>query len=154
MQKNLIIGIASDHGGYELKEAIYEHLKNKGNKIYNKGCFDKSSVDYPDYALIIGESIRENQIDMGILICGTGIGISIAANKIPGVRAALCHDIYTARMAREHNNANVLVLGGRIIGENMSLRIADTFIATNFAKGRHKKRVEKIMKIEERYKKS
>ena len=154
MDKELVVGIASDHGGYELKEAIYQHLLDQDYQVVNLGCFDESSVDYPDYALKLGESLKEGEFDRGILVCGTGIGISIAANKIPGIRAALCHDIYTAQMAREHNDANVLALGGRITGKNISLRIVDTFMSTKFGEGRHKKRVEKISEIEQKYKKS
>lgn len=146
------VGIASDHGGYDLKELVYEYLLRKGYYVYNMGCFDKNSADYPDYALIIGESIKKGEIDYGIIVCGTGIGISIAANKVPGVRAALCNDVYMAKMAREHNNANVLALGGRILGENLSLRIVESFITTEFAYGRHERRVEKITEIEEKFK--
>ncbi len=154
MGKEKIIGISSDHGGYELKESIYEHLKNKGYQIYNMGCFNKNSADYPDYALLMGESLRKGEIDLGILICGTGIGMSISANKIPGIRAALCHDTYMAKMAREHNDANILVLGGRTTGKNISLRITEVFMSTEFAGGRHKRRLDKIAEIEEKYKKS
>ncbi|UMZ75118.1 ribose 5-phosphate isomerase B [Natranaerofaba carboxydovora] len=154
MDKESVVGVASDHGGYELKEEIYQYLLDQGYQVVNLGCFDESSVDYPDYALKLGESLKEGEIDRGILVCGTGIGISIAANKIPGIRAAQCHDIYTAQMAREHNDANVLALGGRITGKNTSLRIVDIFMSTKFGEGRHKKRVEKISEIEQKYKKS
>lgn len=147
------IALGSDHGGYELKEHVYEYLNEKAYSVYNYGCYDTSRVDYPDYALKVGESLMKGEIDYGIIICGTGIGISIAANKIPGVRAALCNDIYSAEMAREHNNANILAMGGRIIGKNLSLRIVETFIATEFSYGRHERRIDKIMEIEEKYKK-
>ncbi len=154
MGKDMIIGISSDHGGFELKQKIHDYLVNQGYEIRDMGCFDHDSVDYPDYAILVGEGIKNGEIHRGIIICGTGIGISISANKIPGVRAALCHDVYTARMSREHNNANILALGGRTTGKNISLRIVEEFMTAKFAGGRHERRVDKIRQIEEKYKKS
>lgn len=146
-----MIAIASDHGGFELKKTVLEHLKEKGLEVLDLGTCDCSSVDYSDYGLAVAEAVKSGQCEKGIVICGTGLGISIAANKVPGIRAALCTDSYMAKMSREHNDANILGLGERVIGPGLALDIVDTWLATGFAGGRHKNRVDKISGIEKKY---
>jgi ribose 5-phosphate isomerase B len=136
--------IASDHGGFELKEIIRKHLESLHINIYDLGTHDENSVDYPDYAHRLCEKILDGKATYGILVCGTGIGMSIAANRHKGIRAALCSDSYTAKMTREHNDSNVLCLGGRVIGPNLALHIVETFINTDFSQDRHLCRIEKI----------
>lgn len=133
--------LGSDHGGYELKEKIKLHLLNKGIEIIDKGTYSLDSVDYPKYGRIVGESVVSGEGELGIVICGTGIGISIAANKVKGVRCALCHNTTTARLTREHNDANVLAIGGRIIGDVLAFEMVDIFINTKFEGGRHLTRI-------------
>jgi ribose 5-phosphate isomerase B len=148
----MIIAISSDHGGYDLKGEIIKYLKEKGHELKDFGTCDSAcSVDYPDYGLAVAQAVANGECERGIIICGTGIGISISANKVPGVRAALCTDTYTARMSREHNNANVLALGARVIGTGLALEIVDTWFKTEFQGGRHKRRVDKISDIERKY---
>ncbi len=142
------IALGSDHGGYELKEIIKEHLTNKGHEILDCGTDSAQSVDYPEYGFKVGETIINKQVDLGIVVCGTGIGISIAANKVRGIRAALCTNSYMAKMAREHNNANILALGARVIGRGLALDIVDTFISTSFSGWRHTRRVDQIAEFE------
>lgn len=142
------IGLASDHGGYELKEHIREHLEKKGIEYIDYGTNSEESVDYPDYGRKAGEAIMSGEVDRAIVVCGTGIGISLAANKVKGVRCALCGDSYSARMSREHNNANALALGGRVVGKDLALEIVDIWLRTEFAGGRHERRVNKISEIE------
>ncbi len=142
-----MVYIGSDHGGFELKEILIKHLTAKGVSLQDKGCFSTESVDYPDIAQDLCKSVMNDKA-LGILICGTGIGISIAANKVEGIRCALSHNEYTAKMARLHNDANVLALGGRVIGSELAKSIVDIFLETNFESGRHLKRVEKISLIE------
>lgn len=146
-----MIAIASDHGGFELKQQVVDYLKKNGYEVKDFGTFTCDSVDYPDYAQMVGESIVNGECEKGIIICGTGIGISIAANKIPGIRAALCTDSYMARMSREHNNANVLALGGRVVGPELAFDIIKTWLGTEFAGGRHQRRIDKISQIESKY---
>ncbi|ACB86406.1 ribose 5-phosphate isomerase B [Natranaerobius thermophilus] len=146
-----ILGIASDHGGLELKQEIINHLQDSGIKIEDLGCYQDESVDYPDYAEKLTQKLVNNEISYGILVCGTGIGISISANKVPGIRAALCHDCFSARMAREHNDANIIALGERIIGKGLALEVVDTFLNSPFGGGRHERRVNKITKLEQKY---
>lgn len=145
------LAIGCDHGGYELKQSILKHLNSRKAEYKDFGCFSTDSCDYPDFALSVSEAIISGECDRGILICGTGIGISIAANKVTGIRAAHCTDVYSARMARQHNNANIIAIGGRITGEAIALEMVDAFIDTEFEGGRHGKRVEKIAKVEEKY---
>ena len=145
------VAIASDHGGFRLKNEIIEHLKSKGIEYKDLGTYSEDSVDYPDYGQAVGEAVASGEFDRGIVICGTGIGISIAANKVPGVRAALCGDCFSAKASREHNDANVLALGERVIGIELAKMIADIWLETEFAGGRHLKRVNKIKGIEEKY---
>ncbi len=139
--------LGSDHGGYELKEQIKEYLAKRAVALEDAGIFAEESVDYPDYAKAVAEKVQTG--DTGILICGTGIGMCIAANKFKGVRAALCYDSYTARMAREHNDANVLCLGGRTTKADTAKEIVDVFLDTEHSdESRHQRRVEKISVIE------
>lgn len=147
------IAIGSDHGGFNLKGAIKEHLDELKVEYTDFGCADASSVDYPDYALKVAQAVLSNEYDRGILICGTGIGISIAANKVPGIRAAVCTDTFSARMCRLHNNANILALGERVVGPGLALDIVDEFLNNEFQGGRHGIRVGKITSIEEKYSK-
>jgi ribose 5-phosphate isomerase B len=148
----MIIAISSDHGGYKLKEEIKKYLKEKGYETKDLGTCDSAcSVDYPDYGLAVAEAIANGECEKGIIICGTGIGISISANKVPGIRAALCTDTYSAKMSREHNNANILALGARVTGTGLALEIVDTWFKAEFQGGRHKRRVDKISDIEKKY---
>jgi len=142
--------IGADHGGYTLKEVVKRHLLAQGYTVEDVGTHDaQTSVDYPDYALPVAQAVVRGEYDLGIVICGTGIGISIAANKVRGARAALCTDPYMARMARAHNDANILALGGRVLGEGLALAIVDAFLAGSYEGGRHVRRVAKIAAIEE-----
>lgn len=143
-----MIAIGSDHGGYELKNHIIKHLEEKGIELNDVGCFSEDSVDYPDIAKKVCAEINEGRAERGILICGTGIGISIAANKIKGIRAALCSDVYSAKMCRQHNNANVICLGGRVTGRELAFMIVDTYLNEQFEGGRHQKRIDKIHALE------
>jgi len=136
------IAIGSDHGGFALKEVILPLLKNLGHQIQDLGCHDTTSVDYPALADAVCEQVRKKDADCGILICGTGIGMSMAANKKEGIRAALCSDHYTACMSREHNDANVLCLGERVTGPGVAEEIVTAWLATSFAGGRHLRRIE------------
>ncbi len=146
------LAIGSDHAGFDLKKEIIAYLKEYGNiEITDHGTYSEDSVDYPDLALKVAEAVASGQAERGIIICGTGIGISIAANKVPGIRAANCHDVYTAQMCREHNNANVLAFGSRVIDSDTAKAIVKTFLETEFAGGRHARRVEKITEIEKKY---
>ena len=145
------IALGADHAGYGLKEALKAWLINHGYQVLDLGTHSTESVDYPDYAALVAESLADHKVERGLLICGTGIGMSMAANKVPGVRAALCADLYTARMSREHNDANVLVLGGRLMGADMATDILQAWLQTEFAAGRHARRVEKIADIEVRH---
>lgn len=143
-----MIAIGSDHGGYELKNHIIKYLEEKGIELNDVGCFSVDSVDYPDIAEKVCAEINEGRAERGILICGTGIGISIAANKIKGIRAALCSDVYSAKMCRQHNNANVICLGGRVTGRELAFMIVDTYLNEQFEGGRHQKRIDKIHALE------
>ena len=142
------IVMASDHGGFDLKEILKEHLQNQGLEVIDLGCHDHQSVDYPDYGKLAARRVLEERC-FGVILCGTGIGISISANKVKGIRAALCGEEYSARMARRHNDANILALGGRTTGSDLAKSILDAFLEEEFEGGRHAGRVEKIMAIEE-----
>src|SRR5690554_5782077 len=126
------IALGSDHGGYDLKEIIKNHLINNHHEIVDCGVNSNQSVDYPEYGFKVGKAVMDQEVDLGIVVCGTGIGISIAANKVKGIRAALCTDSYMAKMAREHNDANILALGARVVGQGLALDIVDSFLATPF----------------------
>lgn len=145
------VAIGSDHAGYELKDAIVKILKNNNYEVVDFGTCDSKSVDYPDYGLKVAEAVKEGDCEKGIIICGTGIGISVSANKVPGVRAALCTNSLMARLSREHNNANVLALGARIVGFDLAIDIVETWLKTEFLGDRHQKRVDKIEAIEKKY---
>ena len=136
--------IASDHGGYNLKNKIIEHLITKNYEVDDLGCYSSESCDYPDYAHKLAKKILETENSKGILVCGTGIGMSIAANRHSGIRASHCTDTFSARMTRMHNDSNVLCLGERVTGEGLALDIVDIWLATDFTGGRHKIRIDKI----------
>jgi ribose 5-phosphate isomerase B len=142
------ISLGADHAGRELKDKIKAHLTQQGYQVDDRGTLANDSVDYPDFARSVGEDVAGKQADLGILVCGSGIGMAIAANKVPGVRAANVTSEYEAQMSREHNNANVLALGARIVEEPKALSIVDKFLHTEFAGGRHQRRVDKITEIE------
>ncbi len=139
-----MIAIGCDHGGFELKGHIMEHLKEKGIEFKDYGTYSEASVDYPDCAKPVCEAVQNGTAERGILICGTGIGISIAANKYKGIRAALCSDVYSAKMSKQHNNANIICLGGRVTGRELAFMIVDTWLETEFEGGRHENRIAKI----------
>jgi len=145
------IALAADHVGFALKEKTREYLKGKGLEVEDLGPANAESVDYPDFAEKVAVRVAAKQADYGVLICGTGLGMEMAANKIPGIRAAAASDTICARMAREHNNANVLTLGGRMIDEAAMRQIVDTWLSTTFEGGRHERRVGKIAALEQRY---
>ena len=144
------IAIGSDHGGYNLKEQIKKYLNEKGVEFKDFGTYTIDSCDYPDYAFKVGQVVATGQFEKGILICGTGIGISIAANKVKGVRAALCTETFSARMSREHNDANILCMGERVVGIGLAVEIVDTWLKAEFAGGRHTIRIDKILEHEEK----
>jgi ribose 5-phosphate isomerase B len=145
----LSIALGADHGGYALKEEIKKFLLSKGFPIKDFGTFSEESVDYPDFALPVAQAVSNGLFSLGILVCTTGIGVSIVANKVKGVRAALCHDTLSAQLSREHNHANILCLGGKIIGVKLALKIVETWIETDFSsEERHLRRVRKIEEIE------
>ena len=142
------IAIAADHGGFELKDSMVEYIKSLGNEVVDLGTNSADSVDYPDYAKKVCEEIQKGNSDLGILICGTGIGMSLAANKFEGIRAACVSDVYSAKMSRNHNNANLLCIGARVIGDEVAELIIKTFLENEFEAGRHQRRVDKIMAFE------
>ena len=143
-----MIVIGSDHGGFELKNHIIKYLSEKGLEIKDMGTYSEDSCDYPDIAEKVCASVTSGDSEKAILVCGTGIGISIAANKVKGIRAALCGDVYSAKMTRKHNDANVLCLGGRVTGRELAFMICDTFLSEEFEGGRHQTRIDKIHAIE------
>lgn len=145
----MVIALGSDHGGFCLKETIKSHLEEKGIPYRDFGTYSSDSVDYPDFAKAVAMAVVNGECERGILVCGTGIGISIAANKVKGIRAALCHDAFSAQMSREHNNANVLAMGERVVGPGLALMIVDIWLSTEFAGGRHGRRVDKITALEQ-----
>ena len=139
-----VIAVAADHGGYPMKEALKKTLQDLGATVLDLGTHSTDAVDYPDFAIAVARAVADGKARLGIMVDGAGIGSSMAANKVAGVRAALCYDITTAQNAREHNNANVLTLGGTLIGNRLAAEIAKTFITTEFGGGRHAGRVAKI----------
>ncbi len=140
-----MIGIGADHGGFELKKEIIEHLKSQNIDVKDYGTYSEDAVDYPDYGHAVANAVLDGTCEQGIVICGTGIGISISANKIAGIRCALCHDCFSAEATKLHNDANVLALGARVIGPGLALKIVDTFLATPFSEEeRHSRRIAKI----------
>uniref|UniRef100_A0A7S3CY58 Ribose-5-phosphate isomerase n=1 Tax=Palpitomonas bilix TaxID=652834 RepID=A0A7S3CY58_9EUKA len=145
-----VVFIGSDHGGFALKQALVEHISKKGDvDVRDLGTNSDESVHYPRYGKEVGESVLKSADSLGIVVCGTGIGISIAANKVKGVRCALCHDITTSRLCRQHNNANVLAMGGRVIGVEVAKDMVDAFLSTPFEGGRHAHRIGLIADMEE-----
>lgn len=142
------IGVGSDHGGFELKEKIKEHLTEKGIEVIDYGTYSEESVDYPDFGEKAANGVISGECERAIVSCGTGIGISIAANKVKGIRCALCAETYSARMAMEHNNSNMLSIGSRVTGIDLALEIVDTWLVSKFENGRHERRVSKLMEIE------
>lgn len=140
----MIIAIASDHGGFALKNTVREHLKERGVKVVDLGTDSEESVDYPVYGKACGEAVAGGRADRGIVCCGSGIGISIAANKVKGVRCALCTSVEMARLCRQHNNANMIALGGRLTEPELALQIVDTWLDTEFEGGRHQRRTDML----------
>jgi len=145
-----MIAIGSDHGGFELKQAIMKHLEQRGMECKDFGTYTSESCDYPVYGEAVARAVASGEFERGILICGTGIGISIAANKVKGIRAANCGDCFSAEFTRRHNDANILALGARVLGEGLAIKIVDTFLDTDFEGGRHARRVAMLADIEER----
>ena len=146
------IAIGCDHAALKLKNDVVEKLRKEGYEVEDFGIHEQKSVDYPDYALPVAEAVADGRADKGILICGTGIGMSIAANKVKGIRCALCSDTFSAHATREHNDANILAFGERVVGEGLAMDIVDTFLKTPFSgDDRHVKRIAKISAIEEKY---
>ncbi|MEE1198335.1 MAG: ribose 5-phosphate isomerase B [Acutalibacteraceae bacterium] len=142
------IAIGCDHGGLEHKNAIVEHLKERGFEVVDFGIYEQKSVDYPEIALKVANSIASGETERGFLVCGTGIGMSLAANKVKGIRAAACSEHFSAKYTRLHNDSNILCLGGRVIGVGTALELADLFVDTEFEGGRHQRRVDMITDIE------
>ena len=144
------IAIGCDHGGLEHKNAILEHLKSRGFEVIDYGIYEQISVDYPQIAIKVAESITSKETELGVLICGTGIGMSLAANKIKGIRAAACSEHFSAKYTRLHNNSNILCLGGRVMGVGTAIELVDLFVNTAFEGGRHQRRIDLITEIENR----
>ena len=142
------IAIASDHGGFDLKESIIAFLLKKGWEVDNFGALSTDSVDYPDYGIKLAQAIIDKKFVRGILICGTGVGMSIVVNRFPGIRGTLCSDVYTAKMCREHNDSNVLIMGGRVIEVGLAIEILNIWLNTKFEGGRHQRRLDKINEID------
>ena len=143
-----VVGLGADHAGFPLKEDLKAWLITRGYDVVDLGTQSADAVDYPDYAAAVGSAVTAGKADCGVLVCGTGIGMAIAANKLPGIRAAACSDAYTARMSREHNDANILALGARITGRDAAIEILETWLAATFAGGRHARRVDKIVALD------
>ena len=141
------IAIGCDHGGYELKLAVKKHLEEKGYEVVDYGCDSTESVDYPVYGEKVGRAVAGGECELGVLICGTGIGISLAANRVKGVRAAVCSEPYSAEMTRRHNNANIIAFGARVVGEGTAMTIVDAFLGAQFEGGRHARRVDMLEAI-------
>jgi ribose 5-phosphate isomerase B len=141
--------VGSDHAGFRIKEIIKKYLRDAGYAVEDMGTHSEESVDYPDFAKAVGERVAAGNNMLGVLVCGTGIGVSIAANKVEGIRAALAHDSLTARRAREHNDANVIALGGRVVGDDEAIAIVQEFLNAQFAGGRHQRRIDKITVMDE-----
>jgi ribose 5-phosphate isomerase B len=146
------IAIGADHAGYRLKDVIIPFIESLGHQVSDLGCNCEDSVDYPDYALTVCNQVASGEVDKGILICGTGIGMTIAANKIPGIRCALVHDLFSAKATREHNDSNVLSMGERVVGPGVAQEIVKIWLETEFSAGvRHQNRVNKVKDIDDRY---
>jgi ribose 5-phosphate isomerase B len=142
------IAVGCDHAGFELKEELRAYLKERKIEVVDVGAHDEAPVDYPETGMAVAEKISTGEVPRGILICGTGIGMSIVANRYPGVRATLCHDLYTARMSREHNDSNLLVLGGRLLGKGIAREIVGVWLEAQFQEGNHRRRLDKIAALD------
>lgn len=142
------VAVGCDHAGYALKGLVVDYLKRRGHEVIDEGTFSDESCDYPDFALKVATKVARGEVERGILICATGTGMAMAANKVPGVRAAVANDIYTARFSRLHNDANVLAMGARVIGPGLAQAVLETWMETDFEGGRHEKRLEKVACIE------
>ena len=147
---NMLLALASDHGGFALKQEVKMHLDSRGIAYKDFGCYDESSCDYPDMALPACDAVVSGECDKALLFCGTGIGISMAANKVNGIRACACSDAFSAKFTRAHNDANALCLGGRVVGAGLACELVDLFLDTPFEGGRHQKRIDKLTEIERR----
>lgn len=148
------IVVGADHAGWELKKFIADYLRHRGHEIVDKGTNSDDPVDYPDYAAAVGQAILDGAAERGVLVCGSGVGASVAANKLPGIRAGLCHNTYSAHQGVEHDDMNILVLGARVIGIELARELVDAFIGASYtAEERHQRRVGKIKALEERYRK-
>ena len=145
----MLIAIGSDHRGYELKQRLSGFLSEIGHRYQDVGCFNEHPIDYPDIAATVATTVANGEVDLGVLICGTGIGMSITANKVKGIRAALCNDPLLARMARQHNDANILCLGGSTISESVALETISAFLTSEFEGDRHSRRLNKITRLEQ-----
>ena len=145
------IGVGNDHAAVELREIIIKYLKNTGHEVFEYGAKEGEKCDYPIPGRDVAEAIAAGKLDKGVLICGTGIGISLAANKVPGIRAAVCSEPYSAKMAALHNNAQIIAFGARVVGSEMAKMIVDTFLGTEYEGGRHQNRLDIITEIEEKY---
>src|SRR5690348_15933921 len=143
------IALGADHAGFQAKESIKRYLESAGYDVSDQGTWAEESVDYPDFALKVARRVQQGQDDLGILVCGTGIGMAMAANKIGGVRAAVAHNAMTARMSREHNDANVLAVGARVLNEHQIMEVVGSFLGAQFAGGRHQRRVDKISELDQ-----
>ena len=151
LAEKLRIAVGSDHAGFALKEKVRDYLVSRGYEVEDHGTDSTEAVDYPDYAERVATRVATKEVAFGVVICGIGVAMAISANKVPGIRAAPCNDTLTARMAREHNDANVLTLGGRVVDESTARKILDVWLATPFGGGRHQRRVDKIAAIEQRH---
>lgn len=148
--RNMRIGIGNDHSALDLKAEIVEYLKEQGHEVVDYGTNTTESCDYPVYGEMVGKAVANGEVEKGILICGTGLGISLAANKVPGIRAAVCSEPYTARMSRAHNDCNILAFGARVVGAELAKMIVEVWLNTEFEGGRHQRRVDMIMDVEKR----
>jgi ribose 5-phosphate isomerase B len=146
------IALGADHAGFQAKETIKKYLQSAGYAIDDAGTWSEESVDYPDFAIKVARRVQQGQNELGILVCGTGIGMAMTANKVAGVRAAVAHDALTARMSREHNDANLLALGARVLSEHQIIEVIMSFLGTQFAGGRHQRRVDKIAQLDQELK--
>ena len=142
------VAVGADHAGYLLKQYLVRRLEDQGHQVEDLGTSSEESVDYPDFAAAVARKVAGGEAERGLIVCGTGIGVAIAANKVDGVRAATCNDLYTARMSRAHNDANVLTVGARVVGEGLAEDIVQSFMETRFEAGRHQKRLDKIGQLE------
>lgn len=144
----MTIAFGSDHAGFALKNALMEHVSSLGYAVHDYGCYDEKSTDYPIYGFLAGKAVSLGDCALGILVCGTGVGISLAANKVRGVRAVVCSEPFSAKMAREHNDANMLAIGARVVGSELANMIVDAFLDARFLGGRHARRVDMLSEIE------